>query len=327
MKKNFSFLLVILFIHVVTVDAKSYRSNGIALIDSIFDEQIINIKTFTGVISATLTTPQRISKKVPLILIIPGAGDIDRNGNNIQKNMVTNTYKLLAIYLAEKGIASVRYDKRLIGLSTSSTKLSELGIEDYVDDATDIVNFFKDNNKFSKIVLLSHGQGVLIGSIVVSDVSIDKFIAIDGTSEREDKVLTDQMSSKPSYIAEGFKAVLDSLRKGKTKPDVDLSLYYIAKPDRQHFLMSWCRYDPLIEFKNIKCPLLIIQGANDLNSNTKDAIKFKETKRKSEISLFNDMDYNLKIIKGKENTTNVIDYNNVQLDRNFADIVVNFVKQ
>jgi len=61
-----------------------------------------------------------------VVLIIADAGPTDRDGNNVKTGVSANTYKLLANDLGKNGIASVRYDKRLVG--ESMTKSKESGI-------------------------------------------------------------------------------------------------------------------------------------------------------------------------------------------------------
>jgi fermentation-respiration switch protein FrsA (DUF1100 family) len=78
------------------------------------------------------------------------------------------------------------------------------------------------------------------------------------------------------------------MKKGKTTDKVDLSLYYIARPTIQSFLMSWCRYDPTRALKRVKVPVLVIQGTTDLTVPTDNADKFKKIKS----------DVNLLVIKG-----------------------------
>ena len=58
-------------------------------------------------IPGSLTLPT-VGEKFPVVIIIPGSGEMDRDGT-----VVANTpYRDLAWRLAEKGIASFRYDKR-----------------------------------------------------------------------------------------------------------------------------------------------------------------------------------------------------------------------
>ncbi|WP_231575832.1 hypothetical protein [Bizionia psychrotolerans] len=62
-------------------------------------------------VDGSLLTPTHDSKNV-LAIIIGDYGPIDRNGNqNFQKN---NNLKKLAYNLAENGISSFRYDKRIV---------------------------------------------------------------------------------------------------------------------------------------------------------------------------------------------------------------------
>ena len=64
----------------------------------------------------TLQTPAGCGP-YPLVVIYPGSGPTDQNGNDAALGLETNTYQDLAASLAENGIASVRYDKRCVGAS------------------------------------------------------------------------------------------------------------------------------------------------------------------------------------------------------------------
>ena len=56
--------------------------------------------------------------QVPLIIMVAGSGPLDRNANGPLTN--TNAYAMLAWGLADRGIATFRYDKRGIGKSASA---------------------------------------------------------------------------------------------------------------------------------------------------------------------------------------------------------------
>jgi hypothetical protein len=75
-----------------------------------------------------------------------------------------------------------------------------------------------------------------------------------------------------------LKEILDTLRKGKTVDKVDPSLYYIARPSYQHFLMSWCRCLPAKGIHLVKKPALIVQGTTDLLISTDNGEKLKKAK-------------------------------------------------
>jgi len=263
-------------------------------VDPSVTESPIAVKTLAGSIAGTLTMPNAVTGKIPVVLIISGAGATDRDGNCKNPVITSNTYQLLAYALAKAGIASLRYDKRMVGQSVSADKESQMRFEDYVDDATALISMLNDDGRFSKIIIAGHGQGALVGMMSVPDEPIKGFISLEGAGDPADKVLTEQMKSQPSYLGDEFKSMLDTLRKGKMTDNIDPALYYVARPTIQMFLMSWCRYDPLREIKKVKMPMLIIQGANDLLYPVTQGVKLKSAKSNATYSLIRGMNYVLK---------------------------------
>ena len=235
-------------------------------------------KTLSGQIAGTLTMPNNVTGKIPLVLILGDAGPTDRDGNNEKTGITCSPYKTLAHDLAKNGIATVRYDKRLVGESTSVTKESQLRIDDYSDDAVTLIGVLNDDPRFSKIVVFGHGEGALVSMIACIDQPVKGFISAEGASEQADKIITEEMKSKPQYQADEVKAVLDSLRKGKLTDNVDPAIYYIAGPAKQNFLMSWCRLAPLKGMKGMKIPTMIIQGTTDLAIPLSNGQKLRKAK-------------------------------------------------
>lgn len=262
--------------------------------DPSLTESPVRVKTLTGSISGSLVVPNNVSGKIPVVLIIADSGPTDRDGNNAKADINGNTYKLLANDLGKKGIATLRYDKRMVGESVSSIKESQLSMEDYSDDAVSLINMLSDDTRFSKIILFGHGEGSLVAIMAMQDEPIKGFISAEGPGEQADKILTEQMKSKPKFMADEFKAILDSLRKGKTTDKVDPLLYYIASPSKQHFLMSLCRLVPQRGMKKIKFPVLIIQGTTDLTVPVENGEKLKKAKSDAVLLTINRMNHILK---------------------------------
>ena len=82
---------------------------GVAQQAPTFTNREIEAQGPSGALKATLTDPG--SRGESVILIVPGSGPTDRDGNN-RLGVAASTYRLLAEALANKGIASVRIDKR-----------------------------------------------------------------------------------------------------------------------------------------------------------------------------------------------------------------------
>jgi pimeloyl-ACP methyl ester carboxylesterase len=273
-----------------------YQENAPAgvMIDPLLTESPVLVKTLTGSISGSLVTPKNISGKIPVVLIIGDSGPTDRDGNNAKAGIAGNTYKLLANGLGKSGIATLRYDKRFAGESVSTVKESQLSIDDYNDDAVSLIHLLKDDPRFSKIILFGHGEGTLVSMMAMTDEPIKGFVSAEGPGEQADKILLEQMKSRSGFLADEFKAILDSLRKGKTTDKVDPQLYYIASPSKQHFLMSLCRLVPVRGMKKIKFPVLIVQGTTDLTVPAESGEKLKKAKSDAVLLVFKGMNHILK---------------------------------
>lgn len=294
--------------------------------DPSVNESSIVLKTLSGTIYGTLAMPNDIKGKVPVVLIIAGSGPTDRNGNGPLVN--TNTYKLLANALGKAGIASVRYDKRMIGQSVGTQKESDLRFEDYSDDAVGFINMLSDDERFSKVIVAGHSEGSLIGMLACHDEPVKGFISLAGAGEPGEKILTEQMKSQPGYASEGLKKVLDSLKRGKINPNVDPSLYGLLRPSIQMYIMSWCRYDPAVEIRKVKCPILIVQGTTDMQVSVDNAQKLKSAKSSATLLLVRGMSHILKD-GSTEREANLATYKdpNLPLNTEMVTGVIDFINK
>ncbi len=261
--------------------------------DASLNETPITYKNLSGSISGTLAIPKNASGKIPVVIIIADYGTTDRNGNNSQ-DVNDNSYKLLAEGLGKNGIASVRYDKRMVGESKTSNKPNELRFDDYVDDAVGLIGMLNDDPRFSKIIILGHGEGSLVGMLAARDQPVKGIISVNSTSEQGDKFVTGEMKSKQQIMQDEFKTLLYSLRKGKTIDNIDPALYSIASPAKQPFLMSYFRYPPIRVLKIMKAPILIIQGTTDQQITVADAEKLKKAKSEATLIIIPGMSHIMK---------------------------------
>src|SRR2546425_11948725 len=74
-------------------------------------ESPYTIKSDALELGGTLVMPRGATGRVPVVVIIAGSGPTDRNGNSLM-GIRPNSYAQLAWQLAERDIASLRYDKR-----------------------------------------------------------------------------------------------------------------------------------------------------------------------------------------------------------------------
>ncbi|HWD90067.1 MAG TPA: alpha/beta hydrolase [Mucilaginibacter sp.] len=281
-------------------------------------------KTLSATLHGTYTLPKDVSGKLPVVLIIAGSGPTDRDGNSSKVDLETNAYKYLAWGLAKQGIASLRYDKRMVGESETGNKEADLRFDDYVDDAVGLIQMLAADDRFSKVIVLGHSEGSLVGMLACRDQPVKGFISLAGAGDRADRILTEQLKSKPQYQQDEFKTLLDSMKKGKTIDNIDPRMYYIARPSVQRYLISWFRYEPARIIKMLKMPILIIQGNTDLQVSTADADKLKKAKSEATEIIIPNMNHVLKDAPA-DRDQNLATYNKPDLPLK-AELVPDVVK-
>jgi len=173
-----------------------------------------------------------------------------------------------------------------------------------------------------------HSEGSLVGMMAAKDEPVKAFISLAGAGEPGEKIMTDQMKDKPEYIKINFHSIIDSLRKGKINPNVDPQLYALARPSIQQYLMSWCRYNPQVEIRKLKIPVLIVQGTTDLQVGVDNAQKLKNTARSNAVLiLIRGMNHILKDAP-PDSDKNMATYKDptLPLDAQLVTSVVDFIK-
>ena len=124
-------------------------------------------------LAGTITIPD-LSKKNPAVILIAGYGKHDRNVSFMGKQ----PFKILADYLAQKGIAVLRYDKR--GAGTSTGDYEKATSKDFVADVVAGIEYLKTRNDIdaSQIGLIGLSEGGLIASMVASEFKDVAFVVL-----------------------------------------------------------------------------------------------------------------------------------------------------
>ena len=251
------------------------------------------------------------TKPTIVALIIAGSGPTDRDGNN--PSMKNNSLNMLASALASNGISSLRYDKRGVGKSKNPMiKEESLTFEDYISDAEVWINKLKADKRFTKVVVIGHSEGSLIGMIAVKHTAADVFISISGAGRPAYDIITDQLKTQPKDYQYEAGRIMDVLKTGKTTENVPDYLYSLFRPSVQPYMISWFKYDPAEEIKGVKAPTVIIHGMNDIQVSTDEAVKLAQARPKSSLMVVKGMNHILKRMdedKGK----NMESYNDPKL--------------
>ena len=227
--------------------------------------QPMTLGTPAGSIYGTLLVPSSAAKPVPVVLIIAGSGPTNRDGDNPIMPGNSAPLRLLAEALAREGVASLRYDKRGIGASKISPEaMRAVRFDDFVDDASAWLKILARDKRFSRVVVAGHSEGALIGAIAAARAPGTAMISLDGAGKPAADILHEQFLGAAPELRAQADTIMRALRAGHTVDSVPPALLPIFNHSVQQYEISWFKYDPAVELARVSGPILIVQGANDM---------------------------------------------------------------
>ncbi|MTE27271.1 alpha/beta hydrolase family protein [Winogradskyella ouciana] len=247
-------------------------------------------------IDGTLLTPND-NKKPNLAIIIAGSGPTDRNGN--QNFLKSNALKKLAESLTNNGIATFRYDKRIVKQIRQGKVDKDIMFDDFVNDASDVITYFKEQDAYSKIYVIGHSQGSLIGMLAAKEHA-DGFISLAGAGQNIGDVIVDQVTNMAPQLGEEAQKVVDKLKQGETTTDYPAALASVFNADVQPFMINWMEYNPAEIIQDLEIPILIVNGTKDLQVSEDEAQLLKEANEKAELKIIENMNHVLFEIEGDD---------------------------
>ena len=274
-------------------------------------EYELSIKLDSGQLAGTYYAINPKPEKV--VLIIPGSGPTDRNGNSAY-GLENNSLKMIADELALAGIPSLRVDKRgTAGSQSALTSEGSLTFDRFVDDMGLWVKLLTDSLQFRSVVVIGHSQGSLVGMLTAfKNEEVSGLISIAGPGESIDATLIRQIKTQAPVLSDETEAILDSLRMGSTVKNVNPLLQSIFRPSVQPFLISYMQYNPTAEIARMGIPVLVINGTTDIQVSTTDAEALHQAAKNSQLLIIDEMNHVLKSAP-EDRAENLATYNNPSL--------------
>lgn len=249
----------------------------------------------------------------PVVLIIPGSGPTDRDGNN-PMGVTAAPYRLLAEALARRGVSTLRADKR--GLFASKAAIADpnaVTLADYAGDAHEWARALRKRTGGRCVWLLGHSEGGLIALVAGQDsTDICGLIIVAGPGRKLGAILRSQLRANPAnapILPQALEA-LDSLEAGRPVESATLNpaLLPLFNAKVQPYLMEMLRADPAKLAATAKLPMLIVRGGKDIQVSAEDAEALHAARPDALLMVPTEMNHVLKDVAADDRGSNLATY-------------------
>jgi len=233
---------------------------------------------------ASVAKPPKATGKLPALILIGGSGPIDRDGSVAGIPVIGQ----IASDLVDAGFLVVRYDKRGVGQSGGRAETSTLS--DYAEDVRAVITWLEKSRKDvdkKRIGLVGHSEGAWIALLTAArDKRVSAVALLAGVSTSGSDLVLEQQR----HLLDQLKASDDDR---KTKIALQMQINEAAlkgtgwegvPPEMRRaadtpWFQSFLAYDPGRVMKDVRQPLLIVQGDLDTQVQPHHADKLAELAR------------------------------------------------
>ena len=292
-----------------------------------------------GLLAGTLTVPNgKISESDPVVLIIPGSGPTDRDGNS-PYGVRAAPYKLLAESLTGRGYPVIRFDKRgMFGSAHAEVDPNNVTIADYVDDLlawSEAAQMLLPTKSWGRrIVPLGHSEGGIVALAAVGRLPAACGLILVGTPGRPmSQIILAQLEANPANapLLEQAEMALRLLEGGHVFDDALLqpALGSLFASKVQAYLIDVFRHHPARLARDVAIPSLIIHGLRDLQVSEADARMLASSLPDAELALVRDMNHVLKKVVTDDVRPNIATYGDPSLpiDETVTDAIARFLNR
>ena len=124
------------------------------------------------VLKGTLTLPAGADRKTPVMIMVTGSGQQNRDEEIFEHK----PFAVIADAFARSGIATLRYDDR--GFSGYKGDINACTVEDFKNDALAGILLLRE--RFDKVGVIGHSEGGTIALILAAEGQVDFIISLAG---------------------------------------------------------------------------------------------------------------------------------------------------
>ncbi|MDY4644796.1 alpha/beta hydrolase [Prevotella sp.] len=239
-----------------------------------YKEESVSFTNAQYTFNGTLTLPENYSRNTPVVLMVTGSGQQNRD----EELFSHKPFAVIADALARQGIASLRYDDR--GWGDKSVNFADFTTDDFRQDAVAAIPLLR--KRFNKVGILGHSEGGTIAMMLAAEGKADFIVSLAGMaiSGKETLIMQNRQAmtaiglpkeTVDSYCNSISKA-LDEIASGKKANEINIddvpvalkpvtikALQQADTPYIRHFLTV----DVGKLLPKIKCPVLALNGTKD----------------------------------------------------------------
>lgn len=239
-----------------------------------YKEESVSFTNAQYTFNGTLTLPENYSRNTPVVLMVTGSGQQNRD----EELFSHKPFAVIADALARQGIASLRYDDR--GWGDKSVNFADFTTDDFRQDAAAAIPLLR--KRFNKVGILGHSEGGTIAMMLAAEGKADFIVSLAGMAISGKETLIMQNRQAMSAIGlpketvdsycNSISKALDEIASGKKANEININdvpqalkpitikaLQQADTPYIRHFLTI----DVGKLLPKIKCPVLALNGTKD----------------------------------------------------------------
>ena len=266
-------------------------------------------------LSGTLTSP--LTQATAGVILLSGSGPQDRDETILEHR----PFAVIADELTKRGVMVLRYDDR--GMGESEGSYTSATTFDFAKDAKFAYEYLHGLNPNVPIGFIGHSEGAMLAQVadsLVGGASFHIYLAgpgidiLDLMTEQNEMVYKSIFSEDAlkSYISgirplfelitstenreevqkeinEKAKALYNSLPPEDAKKIAPSDILYAMSISQLRYLKWWpyfLSYKPRQYLKQIKCPILALNGEKDIQVTTQNLSAIKKYATQSEVAVF-----------------------------------------
>ena len=239
-----------------------------------YKEESVSFTNAQYTFNGTLTLPENYTKNTPVVLMVTGSGQQNRD----EELFGHKPFAVIADALARQGIASLRYDDR--GWGDKSVNFADFTTDDFRQDAAAAIPLLR--KRFNKVGILGHSEGGTIAMMLAAEGKADFIVSLAGMaiSGKETLIMQNRQAMTaiglPKEMVDSYcnsiSKALDEIASGKKATeinidDVPVALKPITTKALQQADTPYIRHFLTIDvgklLPKIKCPVLALNGTKD----------------------------------------------------------------